>query len=226
MNIEFLRDRLKQKGLENIELLTFKDEKEWLEIRKTGIGGSDVGTILGVNKYKNDYTLFQEKLGRKIPDDLSENEAVNRGKKAEKHLLELCNIYNPSKKFFSPEVTFKRKDKPWMIANLDGISEDLTEGLEIKTACVNDFSEWRNKIPDTYYCQIMHYMAVTGLKKFTLFALIELRNFNSTTPKRQLIEHTIVRSEKDIELIEKRVEEFWNKIQKKEWNKFNLKINI
>lgn len=226
MDIEFLRSRFREKGLEDVEFLIYESEKEWLELRKSGIGGSDVGTILGVNKYKTDYTLFLEKTNRKTPDDLSKNEAVIRGKKAENHLLALCNIYNPKKKFFSPEVTFKRKDKPWMIANLDGISEDLTEGLEIKTACVNDLSEWKNKIPDTYYSQIVYYMAVTGLKKFTLFAAVEVRAYRDNTPRRYLIEHTIIRNDEEISYVEKEVEKFWKKIQKNEWNEFNFKINI
>lgn len=226
MNIDFLREQLKMKDLEKMDLLTFKDEKEWLEIRSSGIGGSDVGTILGINKYKTDYTLFLEKTNRRAPADLSENEAVIRGKKAEKHLMELCNIYNPEKKFFSPDVTFKRIDKPWMLANLDGISEDLTEGLEIKTACVNNLSEWKSKIPDTYYSQIVYYMAVTGLKKFTLFAAVEVRAYRDNPPRRHLIEHTIVRNEEEITFVENEVEKFWKKIQKNEWNEFNFKINI
>ena len=30
---------------------------EWLDLRKTGIGGSDAGTILGVNPYSSPYAL-------------------------------------------------------------------------------------------------------------------------------------------------------------------------
>ena len=30
---------------------------EWLQLRKSGIGGSDAGTILGVNPYSSPYAL-------------------------------------------------------------------------------------------------------------------------------------------------------------------------
>lgn len=37
---------------------------EWLEDRRKGIGGSDVGTILGLNKWKSPYQLWLEKTGQ------------------------------------------------------------------------------------------------------------------------------------------------------------------
>ena len=38
-------------------------EEEWLKWRTTGIGGSDAGTVLGVNPYKTKRELFYEKTG-------------------------------------------------------------------------------------------------------------------------------------------------------------------
>ncbi|HFC9341278.1 TPA: YqaJ viral recombinase family protein, partial [Enterococcus hirae] len=38
--------------------------QEWLEDRKKGIGGSDVATVLGLNKYKSPYQLWLEKTGQ------------------------------------------------------------------------------------------------------------------------------------------------------------------
>ena len=38
-------------------------EEEWLRWRTTGIGGSDAGTVLGVNPYKTKRELFYEKTG-------------------------------------------------------------------------------------------------------------------------------------------------------------------
>ena len=37
--------------------------EEWLEDRRKGIGGSDVGALLGLNKYKSPYTLWAAKSG-------------------------------------------------------------------------------------------------------------------------------------------------------------------
>ena len=36
-------------------------EMEWLKLRKSGIGGSDVGAILGLNKYSSPMKVYKEK---------------------------------------------------------------------------------------------------------------------------------------------------------------------
>ncbi len=41
------------------------NKEEWLEERKNGIGGSDAATILGLNPYKTNIDLWEEKTGRK-----------------------------------------------------------------------------------------------------------------------------------------------------------------
>ena len=40
------------------------------------IGGSDAGTILGLNPWKSPYTLWCEKTGLLTPEDISDKEAV------------------------------------------------------------------------------------------------------------------------------------------------------
>lgn len=44
--------------------------EEWLEWRNKGIGGSDVATICGLNKYKSALELWMEKLGYKEYDEV------------------------------------------------------------------------------------------------------------------------------------------------------------
>lgn len=37
------------------------DTKEWLQLRKTGIGGSDAGAVCGVNPYSSPMKVFHDK---------------------------------------------------------------------------------------------------------------------------------------------------------------------
>lgn len=37
---------------------------EWLEYRKSGIGGSDASVVCGINKYKSPIELWMEKTNR------------------------------------------------------------------------------------------------------------------------------------------------------------------
>ena len=61
----------------------FPNESAWLKGRMNGIGGSDASAIVGMNPYKSNIDLFEEKIGRRIPDDMSDKPCVIYGKLAE-----------------------------------------------------------------------------------------------------------------------------------------------
>ncbi|WP_316964756.1 YqaJ viral recombinase family protein [Mammaliicoccus sciuri] len=44
--------------------------KEWLKLRQTGIGGSDAGTILGINKWKSPIQLYFEKTQPELKQEI------------------------------------------------------------------------------------------------------------------------------------------------------------
>ena len=69
--------------------IEYHSEEEWHGIRNKHIGGSDCAAIMGYNEYKNPVDLWREKTGRKVPDDLSSNKAIIRGKNSEPHLIVL-----------------------------------------------------------------------------------------------------------------------------------------
>jgi len=52
------------------------DHTEWLKAREMGIGGSDASAVVGMNPYKTNIDLFEEKTGRIIPEDISEKPYV------------------------------------------------------------------------------------------------------------------------------------------------------
>jgi putative phage-type endonuclease len=154
-----------------------KDPEKWLELRTTGIGGSDAGAIMGLNKYASPLTIY---LSKKNVEGFKGNAATEWG-----HILE-----DPIRKKAAEELgieivsvpgMYTSNDIPYMNANLDGlchaqnqvtIGGETVEGLggfEIKTSSRGEgFSE--DEIPDSYYCQVQHYMAVTGLNWFILTA--------------------------------------------------------
>ena len=51
---------------------------EWLRIRKGGIGGSDIGAIMGVNRFSSPLEVFLDKTTDRVTD-LSDNDAVYWG---------------------------------------------------------------------------------------------------------------------------------------------------
>jgi putative phage-type endonuclease len=154
-----------------------KEPEKWLELRTTGIGGSDAGAIMGLNKYASPLTIY---LSKKNVEGFKGNAATEWG-----HILE-----DPIRKKAAEELgieiisvpgMYTSNDIPYMNANIDGlchaenqvtIGGESVEGLggfEIKTSSRGEgFSD--DEIPDSYYCQVQHYMAVTGLHWFILTA--------------------------------------------------------
>ena len=155
-----------------IDVKGYKTASEWLEARKSYIGGSDAACILGCNPWKSNVDLWREKTGRKAPDDLHGNALVEYGKAAEEHLRELFALdYKPRGLMvhYKPFNMWTNKHYPWAHASLDGWLSSMQGGdqfgiLEIKTATINSAAQaekWKQGIPENYFCQLLHYMAVT-----------------------------------------------------------------
>ena len=206
--------------------LSFNSEKDWLEIRKGRIGGSSIGTILGYNKYQTPYELWKELIGREIPKDISDKPCIIRGKTAEKPLIELYRVLNPTKNVVEGnQVVYQFEENPRFIANPDGFVDDDTI-LEIKTASIKDWEEWKDQIPMSYYCQVMWYMWIMKRPKAVLFAMIEKISFDDSEPNRYLKTYHINFNQEEMDFILKEVNIFIEKVEKKEWNEFKIKLEV
>lgn len=190
-----------------------KEPEKWMQLRTTGIGGSDAGAIMGMNKYASPFTVYMQKKGI---EGFTGNNATEWG-----HILE-DPIRQKAAQELNAEIEavpgmYTSKVHPFMNANIDGliyfeepttISEKTVSGLgghEIKTTNGDGFSA--NEIPDSYYCQIQHYMAVTGLDWFILTAFF----LPTRTGKHYLVSRNDIFIEKMIE----KESEFWTEYVEK-----------
>lgn len=144
------------------------DRAAWLDARKNHIGGSDAAACVGRNPYKDNVQLWEEKIGLVLPEDISDRDYVRYGTEAEKYLRALFALDHPEYQVFYDENNmFLNPKYPWMHASLDGelIDQRGRHGiLEIKTTNILQSAQkkkWDNRIPDNYYCQVLHYLAVT-----------------------------------------------------------------
>lgn len=198
--------------------------EEWLEERKKGIGGSDAATILGLNPYKTSIQLWEEKTGRKQAEDISDKPYVQYGTKAEDHLRELFKLDFPQYEVSHQENTIiKHPTYPFLFASLDGQLVDKETGelgvLEIKTSEIlrsMQKEKWKEKIPDNYYCQVLHYLNVTGYSFAVLKA--QLRYDYNGNIRLETKHYTIKRQEveEDIKLLCEKEIEFWTKYVEKD----------
>ena len=99
---------------------------------------SNAAVILGLNPYKNNIRLWEEKTGRVQAEDISDKHYVKYGTQAEEHLRELFKLDFPQYEVSHDEnVTIKHHKYPFLFASLDGELVDKETGelgiLEIKT---------------------------------------------------------------------------------------------
>lgn len=146
--------------------------EKWLEIRRGSIGGSDAGALLGLNSYNSPYSLWAEKTGKVIPEDISDKEAVRLGNDLEEYVAQRF-MEETGKKVRRCNAILYNDEYPFAHANPDRLVVGEDSGLEIKTT-----SSWETlkkcrdgTFPDTWYSQCVHYMLVTGAKKWYLAVL-------------------------------------------------------
>lgn len=97
----------------------FASREEWLKGRKNHIGGSDASACVGMNPYKDNVQLWEEKMGLVMPEDISDKDYVRYGTEAEKHLRALFSMDFPEYQVFYDEDNMFINDRyPWMHASL------------------------------------------------------------------------------------------------------------
>lgn len=203
-------------------MIVLPNHEEWLKERAGRIGGSDASAIVGMNPYKSNVELWLEKTGQMVPEDISEKPYVKYGTEAEQHLRELFRLDFPEYEVFYEENNMWLNDKyPFAHASLDGwlTDKDGRKGiLEIKTTNILQSMQkekWKDRIPDNYYIQILHYLMVTEFDFAVLKAQLK-SEFNGEIyiqTKHYIIERSEV--EADIEFLESSEKRFWKQVQER-----------
>ena len=151
------------------------NHEEWLELRSHYIGGSDAAAVVGLNAFSSPYSLWAEKTG-KTPG-FAGNLATEVGTYLEEFVAQKF-AQETGKKVRKCNQSFLNSEYPFAIANIDReiIGEDA--GLEIKTTDTLNLKKFKGgEYPANYYVQCVHYMAVTGKKRWYLAVLIGNKEF-------------------------------------------------
>ena len=149
--------------------------EEWLALRHKYIGGSDAAAVVGMNSYMSAYSLWAEKTGR-LPG-FEGNLATEVGTYLEEFVAQKF-AEETGKKVRKCNLSWFNSDYPWAIANIDREIVGENAGLEIKTTSELNIKRFKGgEFPENYYCQCMHYLAVTGKQTWYLAVLIGNREF-------------------------------------------------
>ena len=188
--------------------------REWLAVRRQGIGGSDAAAAVGLNPYQSQLELWMIKTGRfseNSPDE-SETKLDIDSKMYWGQVLEPIVAQHYTKvtgrkvRKVNAILQHADSDKSWMLANIDYrvVGSDEVQLLECKTAGEYGAKLWKDGVPEYVECQVQHQLAVTGLQAADVCVLICGQQLK------------IYRIERDEELIAKLIELerlFWQYVQ-------------
>ncbi|MGX7075370.1 YqaJ viral recombinase family nuclease [Globicatella sanguinis] len=190
--------------MENIKQQTYdiaKDEQEWLELRKQGLGGSDIGTMLGLNQYKSPYQLWLEKTGQIEAPDISDKIAIQVGNELE-DLVARIFTQQTGMTVQRDNKTHYHKDYPFLLANIDRKIVGEKALLECKTTSAFNKQQWEDdEIPASYIMQVQHYLNVLDYDKAYIAVIIGNHDF---------VWKEIQRDDELIEMYTKEAIKFWN----------------
>lgn len=165
--------------------------QEWLDLRAAGIGGSEVGTICGLNRWESPYTLWAKKTG-KISSEIPDNEAMEWGRRLEATILEKFKDEHPELTLIRDPGTWHHKDRPWQIANPDAIyrTADGIHGIiEVKTAQYED--DWNDGPPLSYQAQVQWYLQTFGFSHAYVIVLFHGNKYREYELPANEFEHSV-----------------------------------
>ena len=160
------REGYAQRGDVIVDAATLTNE-EWLQYRKLGIGGSDVGPIHNVSPWAFAADVYRNKIGDSPLKEEEDNWAVLEiGHRLEEVVARLF-AEQTGLRVFDDTNMYRHPLHPCMIGDADRLFEmpDGTIGLlECKTTTSHNMAKWRDgHIPTYYELQVRHYMAVLNI---------------------------------------------------------------
>ena len=181
-----------------------RNREEWKELRRGYIGGSDAASVIGLNPFKSAYSLWAEKTGQ-IPE-FEGNLATDMGTYLEDFIAKLFEK-ETGKKVRKESRSFLNDKYVWAIANYDRLIVGEDAGLECKFVDSINLKKYKNgEFPDRFYAQCVHYLAVSGKKRWYLAVLIGNKEFKW---------FCIERDEEEIAALMSAEEKFYNNVKTK-----------
>lgn len=178
----------------------FNGSDDWLRLRNSlydRLGGSEIGTVAGHNRYQSPYALFCEKIGIVSPKDISDKEAVIQGHEFEQKVAERFEQAT-GKRVHEESAIFTNVTAPHLKASIDRKIFNEDSGLECKTVkdiVMRKFPQ--GDFPQQYYDQCASYLKVTGLKRWYLAMLVfgtDFKVFLMSTVKEEIDRFNFLRA--------------------------------
>lgn len=216
-------------GYEIVQISKEQDEQAWLDFREGGIGGSEIGTIMGVNPWKSAIELFYQKSGA-FSAKTDYNTPMFMGNILEPIVADLFEFWDDGgnlihnyvsglrqrklyevdgyvlnsdypNMFFSPDRLIA--DKP--VKRMSNLIHKNIEGIvEIKTISNWSAKQWEGGMPPSYYLQLQTYLMGLDVEEGYLVSLKDGRDLDVLY---------IERNREVGDMIFNEVQEFWQRVE-------------
>jgi putative phage-type endonuclease len=157
-----------------------------------------------MNSYSSPYTVWADKLGKLPPKE--DNEAMRLGRDLEEYVAKRFTE-ETGKKVRRENNIIINPNYPYAHANVDRMIIGEDAGFEAKTTSALNLKRFKGEeYPENYYVQCVHYLMVTGCKRWYLGVLILGVGFKW---------FVIERDEEEIKALAKSEEAFWEYVKSK-----------
>lgn len=192
---------------------------EWLQQRRTGIGGSDIAAILGLSPWRTPVDVYLDKVGES-PLDTDLGEPAYWGTVLE-DVVAAEFRKRTGRRVQRVRSILRHPGHEWALASIDralvaegtraraddGVLKGATGLLECKTGGAHALQHWRgddgsDSLPVHYAAQCMWYLAVTGLEVCEVAALIGGQSY---------LIRRVERDEETIRAMLDQAEAFWRR---------------
>ena len=180
------------------------EQANWLDWRRHGLGGSDIGALLGLSKWQSPWSLWADKLGL-----LADTETTARQRIGHRMEAVLAAEFRDHTGLYIAGEQTRCTSKAWPIARctIDGyVCEDPDDGepLGIWEAKTDAHFSWPDGPPASYLAQARWNMMVTGTTACWLTVMFA--GFRCET-------FEILQHQPDVDLMLDRAREFWQHIE-------------
>ncbi len=181
--------------------MTAQSRIDWLKQRQSGIGGSEIAAIVGLNQYTTPMQVWESKVNPIVEDNATSEPAYWGNTLEEVVAKEYAK--RTGRKIQRVNTQMRHPDFGFAISNIDRavINPDISgtvrwkDGklttdrlLECKTANGFSVKQWgevgSDQVPDSYLIQCQWYMGVTGASICDLAVLIGGQDFRIYTINR------------------------------------------
>ena len=143
----------------------------WLALREKSLGGSEIGSILGMNQYSSPLQVYCIKKGLVKPKETTE--AMRLGTDLEGYVAQRYTELT-GKKVRNDNWMYQDDEFDFMTANIDRRILGENAGLECKVMgfSASGFNFDIGEVPPQYYAQCQWYQMIMGFDRMDLAVLI------------------------------------------------------